>query len=421
MSDDNLEPLKTFKVPYFKDNLFKPEVVKPVVVYNKNNLQIGKRLDGSVYTLDIREACRILLLGATRSGKSYTLRSISDRLHIIKKDIIFLNDCKDEFKSGTSPSQSKFHSGLLPGEKPRGLKVVTLRPTFFKTRFGVLPDKNFWYSIDMKSLSKTDFLTLFKVEEMSSAQKTAMDIIYEELRKNLKNSDDDEFFSLEVIDRIIEDIEELSVKQKDSLKFKFRPLFSSHFFEKEHQRSIVSLIRKGYIPSINMEGYDSFGKGGAFAFPEVTLNIILREIIDARIEGVLRPLWIFLDESVRFIGNRKRNSFKDSIQESVGLHTAKNVNYVFASQTINDFPEDILKQCKYIFIPATADVPTIKDVLINTGIGILYTQSALNKAMKLKRMLQRVEYSWIVLNRMDNTCELITPLATLSRHMETSK
>ena len=62
----NLKSLREFGTTYMKENLFKPKKEKIEVHYNKNHLQIGRKLDGSVYYIDLTEACRILLLGATR-------------------------------------------------------------------------------------------------------------------------------------------------------------------------------------------------------------------------------------------------------------------------------------------------------------------------------------------------------------------
>jgi phage head maturation protease len=221
--------------------------------------------------------------------------------------------------SSIDPVQPKFESGLLPGETPTGMNVVTLRPTFFKT---VSPEKhnsNFWYSVDMRELSKADFMTMMNVTELTQNQQVSMELIYQELRKRY-DEDEELEFSVEMINEIIDAFEELNTTQKTSLKFKFRPLEHSQFFEKEYKRNIVSLMRKGYVPAINVENFDSFGKG-AFLFPEVTLNIVLREVILARRKGLIKPVFVVLDEASRFVGNRKRSSLKESILQCLEENT----------------------------------------------------------------------------------------------------
>jgi len=48
-------------------------------------------------------------------------------------------------------------------------------------------------------------------------------------------------------------------------------------------------------------------------------------------------------------------------------------------------------------------------------------QTAVNESMKIKRMMKKVRFSWIAINRMTGTMDLIKPLSTLSHHLETSK
>ncbi len=105
---------------------------------------------------------------------------------------------------------------------------------------------------------------------------------------------------------------------------------------------------------------------------------------------------------------------------SVDLDTRYGINYIFASQIVEDVPDSILKQSKYIFIPATADVSSIKFVLINTGMA-KNIQTSINQSMRLKRQLKNLPYSWIVINRMTGVMELVKPLPPLSYHLETSK
>ena len=260
-------------------------------------------------------------------------------------------------------------------------------------------------------------MTMMNVTELTMTQQVSFELIFQELQKKFKK-DENLVFSVSLINEIIDNIQDLTTVQRNSLKFKFRPLEYSHFFEEKYQRNVVELIRRGYVPAINVENFDSFGKG-AFQFPEVTLNIVLREVVQARRSGRIRPVWVVLDEASRFIGSRKSGSLKESILESVDLDTRYNVNYIFASQIIEDVPDTVLKQSKYIFIPATADVSTIKFTLINTGMA-KNIQTAVNESMKLKRMMKQVKYSWIVINRMTGTMDLVQPLPPLSWHLTTS-
>jgi len=315
----NIETLKEFGTDYMKENIFRPRIVVPEVHYNKNMLQIGRRMDGSIYTLDLSEACRCLILGATRSGKTFLLREIVDRLYQTERDVLIINDCKNEFVSSLNPVQEKFRGNLIEGEKPTGLPIVSLRPTFFKTISQTLPKNNYWYSVDMKELTKGDFLTMMNTDGLTPTQQIAMDLIYEEIKKKLE---DGQRFSVPMVEEIIDSIDEISGMQKNSLKFKFRPLIEAKFIENDYERSMLALFRhpKRFIPTINMENFDSFGKG-AFNFPEVVMNIALREAIFARRKKLIKPLFVIFDEAPRFLGNDKTGCIKQTVSECLEENT----------------------------------------------------------------------------------------------------
>jgi len=92
---ENLESLKIFGTKYFKEQLFKPppEVIEDVK-YSKNHLQVGRKLDGSIYTLDLTEACRMLFIGATRCMPKGTLINTPDGHKLIE-------DCKEVYSFNT--------------------------------------------------------------------------------------------------------------------------------------------------------------------------------------------------------------------------------------------------------------------------------------------------------------------------------
>lgn len=408
--------LKKFGNKYFIDSFYPKK--KEVMKYNKNHLAIGRKLDGKIYYLDLSEAVRIIMIGATRSGKTFFTRSIVDRLILTKRDVIYLTDIKDEFKSSREELQEKFHHLILPIEEPKKTKVVTLRPTFFKSINSTLSENNFWYSIDIRKLTRADFMTLVKFQELSSAQKPLMDMVYSELMRRL-NSDPELKFDLKLINLIIDQIEGIDDRQKNPLKIRFAPLEHANFHNPEHEKSVVDLIQRGYVPAINYDGFDNFGKG-SFMFPEVTLGIVLREVIDARKSKKIKTLWVIMDECLRFIGKDKDTSVKKDVLESVDLHTAAGVNYIFVAQVVSKLPEQITKQGRYLFIPNTCDPDTIKDALKSMGL-YKYQQTVGNEALVLKRKMMKHKHSWVIFDRTTGTGDVVLPLAPLSNHMETTK
>ena len=105
---------------------------------------------------------------------------------------------------------------------------------------------------------------------------------------------------------------------------------------------------------------------------------------------------------------------------SVDVDSRYNTNLVFASQTITQLPEAILRQARYIFIPATVDISTLRDALMSTGM-IKNVQMSVNESIKLKNMMQRTPHSWVILDRTAGSRVVITPLPPLSYHAETNE
>jgi len=65
--------LKDWETPYFRESRKDPPK-KKVAHYNKDFLQVGRRIkDNSIYYIDLKEACRMLIVGATRCMPKGTL------------------------------------------------------------------------------------------------------------------------------------------------------------------------------------------------------------------------------------------------------------------------------------------------------------------------------------------------------------
>lgn len=353
------------------------------------------------------------------SGKTFFIRSIMDRLKMIDKSIILISDVKNELYSSKHPVQEQFRNHL-PGEEPKGMKIVALRPTFFKQFYPDLPKENYWYSIKVSDMAKADFMTLINAKSMTVNQQIALEVLYELLEKSLKK-DKELKFSVEMIEGLLEQIDELTPAQKQLLAWKFRPLKNSYFYEEKWERSIIELLNKEYAITINMENFDTYSKDGGLQLPEVVLNFVLREVILGRRAGkVKRPVWVILDEASRFISNDKQNSLKNLLLESYDMDSRYGISYITATQFVKDMPEKVLSQSKYLFIPHSADVDTVKSLLINSGIA-RNQQYALNQSIYLKNKMKKHPYSWAVINRHTNEREIILPLSPLSFHLQTTE
>lgn len=426
-----LDDIKVFGTDYFKKSLFVREKEPEKVEYSSDSIPFGRRIsDGSVYYIDLSQACRILGIGATRSGKTFMLRSFCDRLVASGYwDVVYLTDIKNEFYSSLKPVQPDLRKNLLNGEVPSPTRVVSFRPTFFKDfDYNFLPDDNFWFSFDARKIDKGDFMSLIKISSMKPNQQIAVPDIYEEFRRRLDADpelDVGYYLFEDIIDNCLRDQTE---QQKYFLKQKFKPFHNTSFFEKKYHRDVVDLMsrNRGYVPCFNYEGWDDeLSDSSPFDYPVVTLNAVLRDLIKARrkVPSPIKPLWIMLDEASRFISNSKTNSFKKTILESNDRDTRYNVNYFILTQFIKDVPEKIFSQARYLLIPYNADVESVKYLINNTGVASS-VQRAPRQATDIVNRLKRVKHSWAIIDRnkpAPHNIDLIKPIAPLSFHIDTNK
>ncbi len=410
---DSMKPLKVMGNAYFQ-SIF--DTKKKEIKYTKQ-LSIGRDKKGKVFYLDCREAFRAIMLGPTRSGKTWLLRVIVDRWKTGIGDAIYLTDVKNEFYSSRQPLQKQFHHLLLDGEQPVATKVITLRPSFFEqSDTDGCPKYNQYYSINIGLMTKADFLTLMNADSATTTQQNIFELVYDELFNEYQKTG---IFSFDQIDTIIDGIQEINSKQKTDMKFKFRPIKSSGFYKKEYERDIVELMNQGFIPAINMRGFDKFGKG-SFDYPSVFVKIVSFIVVNARRSRKIKELLAILDESPRFVPIDKNPSSKQFIMESVDVDTAERVNYLFGAQSIEKVPEAIIKQSRYIFLPANIDLGTLRSVLMSTGL-CRNVQSSINDAIYLRQQMSAKRHEWLCIDKLLATKTIFTPLAPLSWHLQSGE
>jgi hypothetical protein len=397
---------------YLKDSFLKKEEF--VREYGTKRVAIGVNVKTNrIFYVDLNHAVRIIFIGMPRSGKTFTLRGFVDRMKLAGYDIFYLSDVKDEFRSSARPVQAKFHKLLLPGEKPAGTKVITLRPTFFKkTKDEEPPEGNVWYSPDFREMKKSDFMTLFRAEDVKSVnQQMIFDGICDEIEKR-------KVTEISEIDAIIEEADAPDAS-KNALKYKLIPLKKSFFYEKEHVKNIVNAFKKGYSVAINFENYEDYNKS-VLEFPQVVYSLGLQIVIHARRENQIKPIMIVVDEAPRFLPAESNPASKINTLESVERDGRYGVNFIFGVQDIKRCPPSLITTCRYIFLPYSADINTFKEVLTMCGF-IRYAQNGMRDALFLKKRMKM--YQWAIIDRWDSNLEInriaiVAPLAPLTEHME---
>ncbi|MBU0925851.1 hypothetical protein KKG81_13265 [bacterium] len=417
--DLSLSPIKNSKNEYLKSQIFgKKEIAEFTGYHNLFKFPIGTTKDGKIYCIDLSEACRILMLGLTRSGKTWLLRVFLDRLYKTGLFKLFIaTDIKDEFKSSYRRLQNKFKHLLLKGEKPCGIPIVTIRPTFFSTlqgKFKFLKEDNIWYSPNINDMSKADFLTLMRADELTENQRISMNIIYDKILERGGLRDVDEF------DMIIDEIEDITPDQRRAMKYKFYLIKKDNFFNKKYNLDVVDMLAQNFVVANNLEGFEEYGTDGA-PYPAVNVNILQNIVNKAqrtKMFGNNMRLFNIIDEASRFIPSDRNLCTVRTYSESVDIDARYGIYYLFATQTYDKLPEGIIKQCRYVFLPYSADLETIRRVLRDTGILEVSAYQA-NRMISIKKQMKKHE--WIVVDRNKREFSIVKPLAPLSHHMETGE
>lgn len=412
MSQDTFRKLDVIGTKYFQDSLIRREEKK--ASYGKKRVAVGVRKSNKkVFYLDLSDAIRAVVIGRAGSGKTFLLRGLADRTHKAGYSILFLPDVKNEFHTSNQPVQEKFHHLLLPHERPEGMPVLSFRPTFFMQTDKSLPEDNYWYSPHIAQISKADFFTLIGAHDMPPMQQVTLELLYTRLMRGVRKNPRVTF---ELLKELLDDID-LHPGTKASLQFKFSPLKDSHMIVEEHIKNPIRALQEGYSVALNLENFDQFGRTG-FNYHETLMSIVFRTLIHARRAKKISPFVVILDECSRFVHAEKRSSFRDQVEESVDVDRRYGVSLIFGTQELKKLPEVILRQCRYIFVPYSADVGTLRDAMMLGGL-FRNQQVAVNATIRLKGRLEK--HDWVVIDMVEGVYDIVVPAAPLSAHKETAE
>jgi hypothetical protein len=385
--------------------------------YDPRRIPMLRLKDGGIWSLQMDDAVRIVILGFTGSGKTFLLRGLMDRLWQSGHYQAMIPDVKDEFRHSLKPVQGKFRSGLLPDEKPSPTPVVALRPTFFRQHESTasLPDKNMWYSFSPASMEEADFTTLLGAEQLSATQKADLMDVYDQIRNRTGGAD--VAFDPAMFERILEENELLDKNSIRAWKRRLGPLKSIPYYDPEWEYDVTELMldERRFVPALNMEGFDLYGDT-AYKFPEVTVGVLHRQIITQARRGAFKGgVFCHIDEAESFLSTAVDPSCKKDFIESARLNRRYGVSYSYVIQNLNRFPTVILDQCRYLFVPYSAPVEAFERAMLAAGMFRNHV-TAKGDAARLKRTLGKWE--WAVFDRMAQSYWTGKALSPLSFHKE---
>jgi hypothetical protein len=354
--------------------------------FHADRLLIGRSEEGEVW-LPANEAFRALILGATRSGKSF----LSERILTVAfkggNKVCILADVKNEFFTLAKPLQGKFVRGLAKDEEPLGMPIKIYRPQFLIKNDGHNLPKNIPAQISFQDCSFSDLVTLLGIEK-SEMLRGVVGMIYDEIRSG-------KITNFEEFGDAVMDLEKVSSIHKRSLLAKLIPLKKFEVIGNNHPFSFVDDIMEGYIPILNMSGFEDLGRDFS-SFPQAYVAVVLRQLLRAKRKEIIdKRLYIFLDELPRFCPKYSDPTSKVEIMEAVDLVGGKGINFIFAAQDTSNLPDSILNQSRFTFLPYNSSRPLIEAVMRNKGIwrwSPTFANEIMNQFKKLRK------FYWVLID-----------------------
>lgn len=418
-----IDVLRNVGSEYLIRNLLEEEEKVYIEKYDPKRIPIGRTIDKKILFLRFDDATVVTIFGARGVGKTFFLRNLMDRLYKADYDIAILTDIKNEFfTSAIKPVQEKFRKTLINGEKVGTTPVATIKPYFFTTVSGEgqLPQFNLWGSCDMRDVIKADFFEFMNYGSLTMIQQIELEKLYDQIEEmgGLKKIED--------VDMLIESREDLDTTTKYSLLRRVYRLKKSKFFDVEHVVNPVELMTspERYVPCLNLEGYQSFGsttnESNVGNYPRAMVGMWLNMIRRARVKGMIKPLWFFIDEASRFCNSKTFSNVRAHVEENVDVDRRYNISLIGAWQSYYDVPEKILRQAKYMLFPNNIATEILQEGLKDAGLLDVSSQQKTIVNRIKREMLRFSKHSWLLIDRNRQEYIIFEPLCPLSWHSETT-
>lgn len=289
--------------------------------------------------------------GARGSGKTVLAKRIVEGLLYSGYSVCHLSDIKNEMVDCLQPNRDMAH--LLPKEDmPRTLPIKVYKPYFFHIiKKEELPENNEWLSIPFSAIND-EILSL------------AFNLLKGDKRRIILEKYFNESKSMEDLKNMIENGETQTSSVKNLLDM-IELAISRKFFSDEYTHDFVEDMNKGFIPVLNLQGYNVDIPSEYY---QTYLSVMLTRIEQARISKELKnDICILIDEASKMIPAKKETKAKEKIEYMIDVSRRAGIYMIFAAQETEDMPSKVLMQSKYIFMPPNYDFEKFKDILKNKG------------------------------------------------------
>ena len=403
---------KAYKVGFrnfITKSIFK---TNPVVHYTKE-IPIGFDSHGELVTINFNQTNRILVLGASGSGKSFLVRGVMNRAYLAGlSPIIF--DPAPEFYTSREPVQQQFRNKLLPIEYPRPFPVSLYYPFFLHKFVGLDLPKQQLFQMNIGSLNASDLFPLLDYDKLPlRSQLEVNDLVSELLNKKTR------FKSLAQLQRYLMK----KIKTRQTLSLLSKQVQNIRNLEVMGPRypfpNFIEDIRNRKIIDINLYGWRQVDFK---RFVSIYISVILRRLMNWQEQKIIKPLphlLLIFDEAHELVpkkGNRQIQTAKTEIEKIAQMSRKYNTSAIFITQHPETISPIVIGQCNEIFINNTIDFSLVRDAIKN------WTRQYYENPWELSNMVRDIyfdipKYGWLLIKRGATNITIIKKtLAPLSKH-----
>jgi len=340
--------------------------------YNKNKIFLGYDLDDPTeeVTMNMTKTNHFLISGSTGSGKSWlTGRIMTIAMKSNGYQCFVPTDVKPEHYLLNKSLQSKFHKYLGTHETCDGIKTRMLYPYFLSKMTGKVYKEATLIQLAFTDITVQEFLGLLDYESLTTTQRDRLPGLFKTAQKDGVSSFTEflEFMKLQTDG----DDKDLNKATYNSLKHKIQQLLDMGIIGSEHcEFDIIDDINNGIMPTLNLYGWASLRRN--IRLPAIFVSLLLRRIMDAKARRKIKhdlKLIELIEEAPLFIPNDAAMSHpsKYQIQNQINLCRQYRIAMGFCTQKIKLIPNDIVTQCRYIFIPQNVQLSEAKELYKSIG------------------------------------------------------
>lgn len=411
---------------------------EPDMEYKMNKIPIGY-IKGSneIFNLNLSQSKRILVIGASRSGKTVLMNTLMDRfvksggrlsIFDLKGEYIYKNKPLDKElanKRERSKDGDLVPSYLFPSERPEAFPLTAYYPKFLfnlrtldEQKKGI--DHMQFCQFGMADLTKSDFFTFFDTVTSNNAR--YFDIL-EELYGAIQTE------GLETWEDIVKYIEEHNKVLGGEMPARtlirtIRILKDNEIIGDNYDApNMVQDLEDNKIGVLCLKGLLKLPATVSPAL--VYTKILMRKIYDAKHDSVISKKihnMINLDEVGKFVGRIGESPSKDEFLKLLDLAASERISLLYAAQDWKRIPDTLIKQASYVFIAYNSTLDDLSEI-IKMILPSEYEvpQTFKSKMAALQRSMRKYKdgkRDWLVIDKLEKKRFFIRPVLPLSHFQQ---